>query len=71
MNNNYTNGERLGRILSILTAFGYVAIPVDIIPDILPLLGQLDDAGIVIVVLAILYSTWRKKKARQKQEEQQ
>jgi uncharacterized membrane protein YkvA (DUF1232 family) len=43
---------RTARILLWL-ALAYVALPFDLIPDFLPVLGQLDDALIVPVLIAL------------------
>ena len=45
------------------TSAAYTVSPIDLIPDIIPVLGQLDDAfGINVVLLFTVYSFWRWKR---------
>lgn len=37
----------------------YVILPVDLIPDIIPLLGQLDDLGVIVGLISL---AWRNRK---------
>ena len=54
---NYVNGRYravpLRVIISIVAAIIYIVSPVDLIPDCIPLLGFLDDAAIVSLILSI------------------
>jgi len=40
----------------LLVALGYLALPIDLIPDFLPGVGQLDDAVVLVVALRVLAS---------------
>lgn len=39
------------RRLSLLALMGYLAMPIDLVPDVVPVLGALDDALLVVLVL--------------------
>ncbi len=60
----YTNVP-IGSILAILGALIYFLSPVDLIPDILPGIGKLDDAAVIAIALKLVstdlecYAEWR------------
>jgi uncharacterized membrane protein YkvA (DUF1232 family) len=41
--------------LAVMFAFAYLVSPVDLIPDVLPVLGLMDDAGVLVLFLNIAY----------------
>jgi uncharacterized membrane protein YkvA (DUF1232 family) len=51
-----------GTIISLLAALLYGASPIDLIPDVIPLIGWIDDAIIVPVLLLLALVQWRKAK---------
>lgn len=56
----------LGSIIAIISALTYWLSPIDLIPDAIPVIGQLDDAGVIIACLKLVssdvedYQKWRK-----------
>jgi uncharacterized membrane protein YkvA (DUF1232 family) len=40
--------------LTLVLLVGYLALPFDLIPDFLPVIGQLDDIAVVVLTVAIL-----------------
>ena len=57
-----TKGTVLKQLLTALAAAGYVASPVDLIPDLIPLLGQADDIFVIIGALIIIFGFRRAQK---------
>jgi uncharacterized membrane protein YkvA (DUF1232 family) len=51
-----------GAILSLFAALLYGASPIDLIPDLIPLIGWVDDAVIVPVLLLLALVQWRRAK---------
>lgn len=50
----------LTTVASWFVATAYMVSPIDLIPDILPVLGQLDDLfGLFLVGMFTIYSFWR------------
>jgi len=50
----------LTTVAAWFTSAAYTISPVDLIPDIIPVLGQLDDVfGLLIVGVFTIYSFWR------------
>lgn len=66
---NYINKEYteipLGSIIAIISALLYFVSPIDIIPDAIPGIGHIDDAGIIVACLKLVksdvddYNKWR------------
>ncbi len=47
-----------------LAAVAYVALPLDVVPDVVPVLGWLDDLGVVAATLAFLSREVKRHAAR-------
>lgn len=69
---SYATGEYkeipTGTLIAICAMLLYYISPIDLIPDIIPILGLADDAGIIIAGLTLIksdldiYKNWRKNK---------
>lgn len=44
----------------LVVAIIYLLLPVDLVPDTIPVLGLLDDAGLLLVQLLQEYNRWRR-----------
>lgn len=44
----------------LIVIIAYIILPIDLIPDRFPILGTLDDAGLLLVHILEEYSKWRK-----------
>lgn len=50
----------LTTVAAWFTSAAYTVSPIDLIPDIVPILGQLDDVfGMFVVGLFTIYTVWR------------
>jgi uncharacterized membrane protein YkvA (DUF1232 family) len=50
----------LTTVAAWFTSAAYTLSPVDLIPDIIPVLGQMDDIfGLLVVAAFTIYSIWR------------
>ena len=70
MMKDYLSGEYkeipTGTLISVCAVLLYFASPIDLIPDFIPVIGLLDDAGVVLASLTLvksdldIYKKWRK-----------
>jgi len=60
MKNSNKSTILLTTVAAWFTSAAYTASPIDLIPDIVPILGQLDDVfGMFVVGLFTIYAVWR------------
>ena len=58
------------QILMMIGTLGYVVSPIDTVPDLLPVIGFADDAGVVAITLSVLaydiamFRQWEKENGR-------
>jgi len=62
-------GERIknnkGKIIGMAVAVIYILSPIDAIPDVIPLLGLLDDAGALGTFIGLAIAVMKKKKEKE------
>lgn len=51
-----------GAVISLLVALIYGASPIDLLPDLIPLVGWADDALFVPVFLLMAWNLWRRRR---------
>lgn len=65
LHKTYTKAP-MGTIIALVAALLYLVVPIDFIPDFIPVLGYIDDAGVLAACLALIksdideYQEWRK-----------
>jgi len=47
-------------LFSVLAALLYDVSPIDLIPDLIPLLGWFDDGVVTVVFAVVAFASWRK-----------
>lgn len=58
------DANKLLRALSVIVPAGYGIFPVDLIPDVLPIIGWTDDAGIFALIVLIAGGVYRSRRAQ-------
>jgi len=65
MNGGWLASKKTQTILFVLTVL-YCVSPIDLVPDVMPIVGWLDDAGVVFTdIVAFLFYLHRKRKEHQ------
>lgn len=60
----------MGSLISIISALAYVILPLDLISDVIPVLGYLDDAAVIAACLKLVnsdiqdYLKWREEQSK-------
>jgi uncharacterized membrane protein YkvA (DUF1232 family) len=55
--------RNLGRIVATVAGALYALSPIDFVPDFIPVLGQLDDVGVIVLVLLYWLAARKQKPA--------
>ena len=61
----------IGTIIAAISALTYYVSPVDLIPDYIPVIGQADDAAVILACLKLIetdlteYIAWRKENGKE------
>ena len=72
---SYVNKEYdrvpLGTIIAAISALAYLVSPIDVIPDVIPGLGHVDDVAIIVACMKLVesdlneYIAWRKEQGKE------